>query len=169
VVTQMQIDIKSQLMAVYRTIRTLSIDAVQQADSGHPSAPMALVILPLAAIFWDPNDMIYYAVFVLSVAVLHMLLCSLLHLCAQIKAVSKNEQLGELSVWDIQRFRQQQQMSRHGVSLDFSVETTSRSPRSGELHQCQDGHCWAMDIYTSIVQASVVPIMTFTPCVVTAA
>jgi len=45
------------------TIRTLSIDAVQAANSGHPGAPMALA--PLAYVLWnrvmrfDPADPIW--------------------------------------------------------------------------------------------------------------
>ena len=45
------------------TIRTLSIDAVQQANSGHPGTPMALA--PLAYTIWnrvlkfDPQDPIW--------------------------------------------------------------------------------------------------------------
>ena len=45
------------------TIRTLSIDAVQQAKSGHPGTPMALA--PLAYTIWnrvmrfDPEDPIW--------------------------------------------------------------------------------------------------------------
>ena len=42
------------------TIRTLAIDAVQQANSGHPGAPMGLApvsLLPVAAIpRYDPAD-----------------------------------------------------------------------------------------------------------------
>jgi len=33
------------------TIRTLAMDAVQQADSGHPGTPMALA--PLAYVLWQ--------------------------------------------------------------------------------------------------------------------
>ena len=33
------------------TIRTLSIDAVQQANSGHPGTPMALA--PLVYVIWN--------------------------------------------------------------------------------------------------------------------
>jgi transketolase len=45
------------------TIRTLSIDAVQQANSGHPGTPMALA--PLIYVIWnevmrfDPQDPIW--------------------------------------------------------------------------------------------------------------
>ena len=96
------------------TIRTLSMDAVQQANSGHPGTPMAMA--PVAYTLWqrhlrfDPNDPIWpdRDRFVLSMGHASMLLYSLLHL-AEVKAVNpKYETLGELSVPldDIKRFRQ---------------------------------------------------------------
>ncbi len=96
------------------TIRTLSMDAVQQANSGHPGTPMALA--PVAYTIWqkflrfDPNDPIWpnRDRFVLSNGHASMLLYSLLHL-AQVKAVNPQyETLGELAVplEEIKRFRQ---------------------------------------------------------------
>jgi len=96
------------------TIRTLSMDAVQQANSGHPGTPMALA--PVVYCLWqrflrfDPNDPIWpnRDRFVLSVGHASMLLYSLLHL-TEVKAVNpKYETLGELSVKldDIKHFRQ---------------------------------------------------------------
>lgn len=96
------------------TIRTLSMDAVQQARSGHPGTPMALA--PVAYALWqhylrfDPGDPIWpdRDRFVLSVGHASMLLYALLHLSG-VKAVNpKYETLGELSVPldDIKRFRQ---------------------------------------------------------------
>ncbi|MBV9303156.1 MAG: transketolase [Acidobacteriaceae bacterium] len=96
------------------TIRTLSMDAVQQANSGHPGTPMALA--PVAYCVWqkflrfDPEDPIWpnRDRFVLSNGHASMLLYSLLHL-AGVKAVNPQyETLGELSVTldDIRRFRQ---------------------------------------------------------------
>jgi transketolase len=96
------------------TIRTLSMDAVQQANSGHPGTPMAMA--PVAYALWqrhlrfDPNDPIWpnRDRFVLSMGHASMLLYSLLHL-AGVKAVNpKYETLGQLSVPldDIKRFRQ---------------------------------------------------------------
>lgn len=96
------------------TIRTLSMDAVQQANSGHPGTPMALA--PVAYCLWqrflrfDPNDSIWANRdrFVLSNGHASMLLYSLLHLTG-VKAVNaKYEQLGEPSVTldDIKHFRQ---------------------------------------------------------------
>ncbi|TMK80175.1 MAG: transketolase [Actinobacteria bacterium] len=96
------------------TIRTLSMDAVQQANSGHPGTPMAMA--PVAYALWqrhlrfDPNDPIWpnRDRFVLSMGHASMLLYSMLHL-AGVKAVNpKYETLGQLSVSldDIKRFRQ---------------------------------------------------------------
>ena len=96
------------------TIRTLSIDAVQAANSGHPGTPMALA--PLAYELWnhvlrfDPEDPIWpnRDRFVLSNGHASMLLWSLLHLTG-VKAVNPDyEVLGQLSVKleDIRRFRQ---------------------------------------------------------------
>jgi len=96
------------------TIRTLSMDAVQAANSGHPGTPMALA--PVAYCLWnrflrfDPDDPIWpnRDRFVLSAGHASMLLYSLLHLCG-VKAVNaKYERLGQLSVTldDIKRFRQ---------------------------------------------------------------
>ena len=74
------------------TIRTLSMDAVQKANSGHPGTPMALA--PVAYTLWqdflrfDPADPIWpnRDRFVLSVGHASMLLYSLLHLTG-VKAV----------------------------------------------------------------------------------
>ena len=68
------------------TIRTLSMDAVQQANCGHPGTPMALA--PVAYTLWqrlpryDPQDPVWpnRDRFVLSVGHASMLLYSLLHL-----------------------------------------------------------------------------------------
>jgi transketolase len=96
------------------TIRTLSMDAVQQANSGHPGAPMAMAAV--AYCLWqhflrfDPNHPIWpnRDRFVLSAGHASMLLYSMLHLTG-VKAVNpKYEMLGHLSVTldDIKRFRQ---------------------------------------------------------------
>ena len=96
------------------TIRTLSMDAVQQANSGHPGAPMAMA--PVAYCLWqrflsfDPNHPIWpnRDRFVLSAGHASMLLYSMLHLTG-VKAVNpKYETLGHLSVTleDIKHFRQ---------------------------------------------------------------
>jgi transketolase len=96
------------------TIRTLSIDAVQAANSGHPGTPMALA--PLVYTIWnrvmrfDPQDPIWpnRDRFVLSNGHASMLLWATLHLI-KTKAVNADyERLGQVSVSlvDIRRFRQ---------------------------------------------------------------
>ncbi len=96
------------------TIRTLSIDAIQKANSGHPGTPMALA--PLAYTLWqrflrfDPADPIWPGRdrFVLSAGHASMLLYSLLHL-AGVKAVDPDyEIVGDpaVSLADIESFRQ---------------------------------------------------------------
>src|SRR5260221_12885390 len=96
------------------TIRTLAIDAVQQANSGHPGTPMAMA--PVAYTLWqdylrfDPADPIWpnRDRFVLSIGHASMLLYALLHLTG-VKAVdAKYERLGEPTVTldDIKHFRQ---------------------------------------------------------------
>lgn len=96
------------------TIRTLSMDAVQAANSGHPGTPMALA--PVAYCLWqtflrfDPQDPIWpnRDRFILSNGHASMLLYSLLHL-TQVKAVNaKYEILGTptVSLEDIKKFRQ---------------------------------------------------------------
>ena len=96
------------------TIRTLSIDAIQKANSGHPGTPMALA--PVAYTLWqrflrfDPADPIWPGRdrFVLSAGHASMLLYSLLHL-AGVKAVDPDyEVVGEpsVSLADIESFRQ---------------------------------------------------------------
>jgi len=96
------------------TIRTLCVDAVQQANSGHPGTPMAMA--PVAYTLWqrflrfDPDDPIWpnRDRFVLSMGHASTLLYSLLHL-TKVKAVNPAyESLGELSVKleDLRNFRQ---------------------------------------------------------------
>src|SRR6202451_2452200 len=96
------------------TIRTLSMDAVQQAKSGHPGTPMALA--PLVYALWnrvlrfDPEDPIWpdRDRFVLSNGHASMLLWSVLHLTGT-KAVNADyERLGRPAVTleNIRRFRQ---------------------------------------------------------------
>src|SRR6201995_2246028 len=96
------------------TIRTLSMDAVQQAKSGHPGTPMALA--PLVYVIWnrmmnfDPKDPIWpnRDRFVLSNGHASMLLWSVLHLTKTQAVNAEYESLGHPSVTldDIRRFRQ---------------------------------------------------------------
>jgi len=117
------------------TIRTLSIDAVQQAKSGHPGTPMALA--PLVYTIWnrimrfDPQDPIWpnRDRFVLSNGHASMLLWSVLHLTRTQAVNADYETLGHPSVSldDIRHFRQLESRAPghpeyHWVS---GVETTT--------------------------------------------
>jgi transketolase len=83
------------------TIRTLAMDAVQQANSGHPGTPMGLA--PLAYVLWtrylrhNPRDPSWANRdrFVLSIGHASMLLYALLHLTGY-----------DLSLEELKRFRQ---------------------------------------------------------------
>jgi transketolase len=96
------------------TIRTLCIDAVQQANSGHPGTPMAMA--PVVYTLWqqflrfDPADPIWpnRDRFVLSSGHASTLLYSLLHLTGVISVDEKYERLGtpSVSLDDLKHFRQ---------------------------------------------------------------
>ena len=96
------------------TIRTLAIDAVQQANSGHPGAPMGLA--PVAYCLWqeflryDPEDpkWLNRDRFVLSNGHASMLLYAMLHLTGVREVAENGEVLKELAVpmSEIKRFRQ---------------------------------------------------------------
>ncbi|MFP3643982.1 transketolase [Paraburkholderia sp. SIMBA_054] len=117
------------------TIRTLSIDAVQKANSGHPGTPMALA--PVAFHLWQ-NHLRYDPAaplwpnrdrFVLSVGHASMLLYSLLCL-AGVKAVDEDGQLtGKLAVSldDIKQFRQLDSVTpgHPEYRMTTGVETTT--------------------------------------------
>jgi transketolase len=106
-------DSKMEQLAI-NTIRTLSIDAVQAAKSGHPGTPMALA--PLVYTIWnrvmnfDPKDPIWpnRDRFVLSNGHASMLLWSILHLTGVQAVNPEYEILGQPSVTldDIRHFRQ---------------------------------------------------------------
>jgi transketolase len=117
------------------TIRTLSMDAVQEAKSGHPGTPMALA--PLVYTIWnrvmrfDPHDPIWpnRDRFVLSNGHASMLLWSVLHLTETQAVNAEYETLGHASVSleDIRHFRQLESKAPghpeyHWVS---GVETTT--------------------------------------------
>src|SRR5690348_2922371 len=95
-------------------IRTLSMDAVQQAKSGHPGTPMALA--PLVYTLWnrvmrfDPGDPLWpnRDRFVLSNGHASMLLWAILHLTGVQATNSVYEKVGAPAVTldDIKRFRQ---------------------------------------------------------------
>ena len=116
------------------TIRTLAIDAVQQANSGHPGAPMGLA--PVAYCLWqqylryDPQDPLWpnRDRFVLSAGHASMLLYAILHL-AGVRQVEDDRVTNELSVSmdQIKRFRQLgSRTPGHPEShLTTGVETTT--------------------------------------------
>ena len=123
------------IQTAINTIRTLSIDAVQQAKSGHPGTPMALA--PLVYTIWnrvmrfDPQDPIWpnRDRFVLSNGHASMLLWSVLHLTKTQAVDADYETLGHPSVSldDIRHFRQLESRAPghpeyHWVS---GVETTT--------------------------------------------
>ncbi len=106
-------DAQMDLLCI-NTIRTLSIDAVEAANSGHPGTPMALA--PLAYTIWnrvmrfDPKDPIWpnRDRFVLSNGHASMLLWSVLHLTKVMAVNADYELVGQPSVTldDIRHFRQ---------------------------------------------------------------
>lgn len=118
------------------TIRTLSMDAVQKANSGHPGTPMAMA--PVGYTLWqnflryDPTDPAWpnRDRFVLSIGHASMLLYSLLHL-AGVQELDKatGEPTGKLAVSldDIKQFRQlHSKTPGHPEShLTTGVETTT--------------------------------------------
>jgi transketolase len=117
------------------TIRTLAIDAVQQANSGHPGAPMALA--PVAYCLWqqflrfDPEDPIWpnRDRFVLSNGHASMLLYALLYLTG-VRAVDHEDSVtGEYAVTldEIKRFRQvgSRTPGHPEYRLTSGVETTT--------------------------------------------
>ena len=116
------------------TIRTLAIDAVQQANSGHPGAPMGLA--PVAYCLWqqflryDPENPLWpnRDRFVLSAGHASMLLYAILHLAGVRRAVD-DKVTSELSVSmeEIKRFRQlDSRTPGHPEShITTGVETTT--------------------------------------------
>src|SRR5208282_1621605 len=117
------------------TIRTLAIDAVQQANSGHPGAPMALA--PVAYSLWqhflryDPADPIWpnRDRFILSNGHASMLLYAMLYL-TEVRGVNpEGESIGEYAVTldDIKKFRQidSKTPGHPEYRLTAGVETTT--------------------------------------------
>jgi len=104
------------------TIRTLSMDAVQKADSGHPGAPMGLA--PAAYVLWtqilkhNPNNPCWYDRdrFILSAGHASMLLYSLLHLTGY-----------DVKLEDLMNFRQWESMTpgHPEYACSIGIETTT--------------------------------------------
>src|SRR4029077_20582532 len=122
-------------MLCINTIRTLSMDAVQAANSGHPGTPMAMA--PLVYCLWqeslryDPSDPLWpdRDRFVLSAGHASMLLYSILHL-AGVKEAGKNLEILDgpaVCLEDIKSFRQLgSRCAGHPEShLTTGVETTT--------------------------------------------
>jgi transketolase len=129
---------KSQLdldLLSINTIRTLAIDAVQQANSGHPGAPMGLA--PVVYSLWqrflryDPADPLWpdRDRFVLSAGHASMLLYATLHLTGVRAVNAQGEVTDQLAVpmEEIKRFRQiNSRTPGHPEShLTTGVETTT--------------------------------------------
>jgi transketolase len=117
------------------TIRTLAMDAVQKANSGHPGAPMGLA--PVAYCLWqqflryDPQDPVWpnRDRFVLSAGHASMLLYALLHL-VKVRAIGSNHEVlnqPAVSLDDIKRFRQLDSNTpgHPEYGLTAGVETTT--------------------------------------------
>ena len=130
VATGTQIDLLS-----INTIRTLSMDGVQKANSGHPGTPMALA--PAAYTLWqqflryDPENPLWpnRDRFVLSNGHASMLLYSMIHL-AGIRATNSNGAIlaePALSIDDLKRFRQidSKTPGHPEYGLTTGVETTT--------------------------------------------
>jgi len=125
------------------TIRTLSIDAVQQANSGHPGAPMGLapVVYSLFqdVLRYNPLDPTWpnRDRFVLSAGHASMLLYSTLHLIG-VREVRNGQVTGDLAVSmdEIKRFRQLgSKTPGHPEShLTTGVETTTGPLGQGVAH-----------------------------------
>ncbi|MGY2288639.1 transketolase [Pseudomonas sp. SDO528_S397] len=96
------------------TLRTLAMDAVQKANSGHPGTPMGLA--PVGYTLWsrflryhpEQPDWPNRDRFVLSVGHASMLLYSLLHLAGVVEIDAHGKRSGQpaVSLEDIQQFRQ---------------------------------------------------------------
>ena len=116
------------------TIRTLAMDAVQKANSGHPGTPMALA--PVAYTLWqdmlryDPADPSWPGRdrFVLSVGHASMLLYALLFL-ARVRKLGQDGPTNEAAVTldDIKQFRQLSSVTPGHPEYRFTsgVETTT--------------------------------------------
>ena len=118
------------------TIRTLSMDAVQKANSGHPGTPMALA--PVTYQLWqhhlryDPSQPLWPGRdrFVLSCGHASMLLYSILHLTG-VRKVAKHENRIEeglaITLEDIKNFRQLESPTPGHPEFGYAagIETTT--------------------------------------------
>jgi len=122
------------------TIRTLSIDAVQAANSGHPGTPMALA--PVAYSLWnsvlrfDPDQPLWPGRdrFVLSCGHASMLLYSVLHLAQVKQADAEGNVTDELAV-SLDHIRNFRQLGSRCPGHPESTETSGVETTTGPLGQ----------------------------------
>ena len=117
------------------TIRTLAMDAVQKANSGHPGTPMGLA--PVGYTLWsrflryhpEHPDWPNRDRFVLSVGHASMLLYSLLHLAGVVEIDAQGKRSGQpaISLDDIKQFRQMSSKTpgHPEYRMTTGVETTT--------------------------------------------
>ena len=137
------------------TIRTLAIDAIQAANSGHPGTPMAMA--PVAYYLWqyvlrfDPTDPIWpnRDRFVLSAGHASMLLYALLHLTG-VRAVSKDYETAGRAVGAPRGDQGVPPVAQPlpgppGVPLDLGRRDDDRAARAGPGQQRRHGDGGPMD------------------------
>ena len=161
------------------TIRTLSMDAVQAANSGHPGTPMAMA--PVAYTLWndllrfDPADPIWpnRDRFVLSIGHASMLLYSLLHLTG-VKAVNSQVRAHRRTQRHPRRHQAlpptRQQMPRPPrIPLDIGRRNHHRPAGAGDRNKRRHGNRRANGRPPpSTAPASTCSTTAFTPCAATA-
>src|SRR5436305_2100380 len=135
---------KNLELLTINTIRTLAMDAVQKANSGHPGTPMALA--PVAYALWqnilryDPENPEWpnRDRFVLSCGHASMLLYSLLHLAGVERVDQRGKLLGKpaVSLDDIKGFRELDSVcpGHPEYRLTTGVETTTGPLGQGAAH-----------------------------------
>lgn len=138
-VTESNTDTNLELLTI-NTIRTLSMDGVQKANSGHPGTPMALA--PVAYTLWqhvlryDPENPHWpnRDRFVLSCGHASMLLYSLLHLAGVQQLNEEDEPTGELAV-TLDQLKQFRQFGSRTPGHPESLDTTGVETTTGPLGQ----------------------------------
>ncbi|MDZ4779016.1 MAG: transketolase [Planctomycetia bacterium] len=125
---------------VINTIRTLSMDAVQAANSGHPGTPMALAPVAFAvwteALRYNPDDPTWpnRDRFVLSCGHASMLLYSVLHLAGVKQLGPDGRATGELAV-PLEHIKQFRQLHSRCPGHPESYETSGVETTTGPLGQ----------------------------------
>jgi transketolase len=138
-VTETNTDTNLELLTI-NTIRTLSMDGVQKANSGHPGTPMALA--PVAYTLWqhvlryDPENPHWpnRDRFVLSCGHASMLLYSLLHLAGVQQLDEHDEPTGEAAV-TLDQLKQFRQFGSRTPGHPESMDTTGVETTTGPLGQ----------------------------------